>query len=93
MNNEQEQLGICHGALVVMNESRLAAQLCMKYPGNLSWHVKQGTEAKLRLFVNPMDMEALEMLQNVRKEFLLYYHSSDEIILSLEESLAAYSFS
>ena len=93
MNNEQEQLGICHGALVVMNESRLAAQLCMKYPGKLSWHVKRGMEAKLRLFVNPMDMEALEMLQNVRKEFLLFYHSSDEMILSLEESLAAYSFS
>jgi len=93
MNNEQDQLKICHDALVVINESRRVSQFIMDYPGNLSWSVKLGVEAKLRLFANPMDMAALQMLQNVRKELLKHYPSSDDLILSLEESLAAYSFS
>ena len=93
MDNEQEQLKICHDALVVINESRQVSQFIMDYPGNLSWSVKLGVEAKLRLFANPADMAALQMLQDVRKELIKYYPSSDEMILSLEESLAAYSFS
>jgi len=90
---EQEQLDVCHEALVLINESRSATKLCMEYPGNLSWHVKRGMEAKLRLFVNPMDMDALGMLRNVRKEMHMYYPSSDDTIISLDQSLAAYSFS
>ena len=93
MSNEQEQMRICHEALVVINESRSATQFCMKYSGSLSWHIKQGMEAKLRLFINPMDMQALKLLKNTRKEFLMNYPSTDEMILSLEESLAVYSFS
>jgi len=94
MSNEQDQLKICHDALVVINESRRVSQFIMDYLGNLSWSVKKlGVEAKLRLFENPMDMAALQILQNVRKELLKYYPSSDDLILSLEESLAAYSFS
>ena len=93
MNNEQDQLKICHDALVVINESRRVSQFIMDYPGNLSWSVKLGVEAKIRLFANPMDMAALQILQDVRKELIKYYPSSDEMIQSLEESLAAYSFS
>ncbi|KAL7540878.1 hypothetical protein ACHAXR_010680 [Thalassiosira sp. AJA248-18] len=91
--NEQEQLGMCHEALVVINECRPATRFCNAYPGNLSWHIKQGMEAKLRLFVNPMDMEAFGMLRNARRELLVYYPSSDCTLMSLDESLAAYSFS
>ena len=91
--NEHEQLGLCHQALVVLNESRAAAKSCFAHPGNLAWHVKRGLEAKLRLFVNPADMEALGMLGDVRTELLRYYPASDATVCSLEESLAAYSFS
>ena len=91
--NEQDQLHMCHEALVVVNESRSAAKFCMQHPGNLSWQIKQGIEAKLRLFVNPMDMEAHRMLRDARKELLVYYPYSDVTMKSLEESLAAYSFS
>ena len=91
--NEQEQLGLCRQALVVINESRSATKFCTEYPGNLSWHVKRGLEAKLRLFLNPTDMEALRMLGNVRKELLMYYPSSDDMMCWLDESLAVYSFS
>ena len=93
LNSEEEQLNLCHRALALIRESRGATQFCLDYSGSLSWHVKRGTEAKLRLFVNPMDMEALEMLQNVRKAMLLYYPPSDGLISSLDESLRTYSFS
>merc|ERR1712007_283752 len=52
--NEQDQLKICHDALVAINESRQVSQFIMDYPGNLSWSVKRGVEAKIRLFANPM---------------------------------------
>jgi hypothetical protein len=55
--------------------------------------VKRGKEAKLRLFVNPMDAEAMGMLRNVRDVMLMYYPPSDDLISSLDESLRAYSFS
>jgi hypothetical protein len=93
LRNEDEQLNICHRALVILNDRRQAAQLCFNYPGNLSWSIKQGIEAKLRLFVNPMDMEALQMLQDVRKTMLVFYPPTDDMITMLDESLAAYSFS
>ena len=86
-------MSLCHKALVVLNESRSATKFCMEYVGNLSWHIKRGTEAKLRLFVNPMDLEALGMLRNVKKEMLLHFESNDDMMLSLDESIAAYSFS
>lgn len=91
--NEEERMSLCHKALVVLNESRSATKFCMEYVGNLSWHIKRGTEAKLRLFVNPMDLEALGMLRNVKEEMLVFFPSNDDIILSLDESIAAYSFS
>jgi hypothetical protein len=93
LTSEEEQMDFCRRALALMRETRGATQFCSDYPGSLSWHVKRGTEAKLRLFVNPMDMEALEMLQNVRKTMLLYYPPSDDLVLSLDESLCTYSFS
>jgi hypothetical protein len=80
-------------ALALISESRGATRFCLDYPGSISWHVKRGTEAKLRLFANPMDMEALEMLRSVRMAMLLYYPSSDDLIMSLDESLRTYSFS
>lgn len=93
LRNEDELLNICHRALVILNDRRPAAQLCFNYPGNISWCIKQGIEAKLRLFVNPMDMEALEMLKNVRKTMLVFYPPTDDMITMLDESLASYSFS
>lgn len=76
----------------MIRESRHATRFCLDYPGSLSWYVKRGTEAKLRLFVNPMDMEALEMLRDVRKVMLVYYPPSADLISSLDESLRAYTF-
>ena len=93
LNSEEEQLSMCHMALALISESRGATRFCLDYPGSISWHVKRGTEAKLRLFANPMDMEALEMLRSVRMAMLLYYPSSDDLIMSLDESLRTYSFS
>ena len=91
--NEQEQIDICQQGLVVMNETRSATKFSMCYPGNLRWFVQRGVEAKLRLFVNPMDMEALGMLRDVREKLIMFYPSSDETVLLLEQSIAAYSFS
>lgn len=93
LRNEDEQLNICHTALVILYDRRPADRLCFNYPGNLSWLIKQGIEAKLRLFVNPMDMEALQLLQDVRKTMLVYYPPTDDMITMLNESLAAYPFS
>ena len=93
LNSEGEQLIFCHRALELLRESRQATRFCLDYPGSLSWHVKRGKEAKLRLFVNPMDAEAMGMLRNVRDVMLMYYPPSDDLISSLDESLRAYSFS
>ncbi|KAL3767401.1 hypothetical protein ACHAW5_007661 [Stephanodiscus triporus] len=93
LSSEGEQLNVCRMALALLDESRRATRYCLDYPGSLSWHVKRGTEAKLRLFSNPMDVEALETLQQVRKVMLVYYPPSDDLISSLDESLRAYSFS
>ena len=93
LRSEDEQLNICHRALVILNDRRPAAQLCFNYLGNISWSIKQGIEAKLRLFVNPMDMDALQMLQDVRKTMLVFYPPTNNMIAVLDESLAAYSFS
>ena len=91
--DEEEQLKVCQKALAVMNKSRKATRFCYDYAGNLSWFIKRGIEAKLRLFVNPMDLEALSILRDLRKDLLQYYPSSDEVISSLDESIRAYSFS
>jgi hypothetical protein len=93
LNSEGEQLDVCRRALALLRESRRATRFCLNYPGSLSWHVKRGTEAKLRLFVNPTDTEALGMLRNVRAVMLVYYPPTDYLISSLDESLRAYSFS
>ncbi|KAL7530461.1 hypothetical protein ACHAWF_003385 [Thalassiosira exigua] len=94
LSGQQEQLSLCSEALSVINQSRSATKFCYgQCPGYLSWHTKRGIEAKLRLFLNPMDMEALAMLQDVRKQLLLYYPPSDDVISSLDDSLRSYSFS
>ena len=92
--DEEEQLEICHQALSVLNKSRTSTKFCYDYEGSLSWLIKRGMEAKLRLFVNPMDMEALSILRDVRRDLIHYYPSTDEIVSSLDESIrASYSFS
>ncbi|KAL9186074.1 hypothetical protein ACHAXT_005312 [Thalassiosira profunda] len=91
--DEPEQLALCHEALVVINECRSATKFCFDHPGNLSWHIKRGVEAKLRMFANPADAEALGMLRNVRRELQKYYPPSDEMLSSLDETLSVYSFS
>jgi hypothetical protein len=40
-----------------------------------------------------MDMDALQMLQDVRKTMLVFYPPTNNMIAVLDESLAAYSFS
>lgn len=91
--DEEEQLNICHQALSVLNKSRAATKFCYDYDGSLAWLIKRGMEAKLRLFVNPMDMEALSILRDVRMDLMHYYPSTDEIVSSLDESICAYSYS
>jgi hypothetical protein len=91
--DEEEKLNICHQALSLLNQSRAAAKFCYEYEGSLILLIKKGTEAKLRLFVNPMDTEALSILRVVRRDLMLFYPPTDEIVSSLDESIRAYSYS
>ena len=91
--NEEDQLNTCHQALTVLKKSRDATKFCYDYEGNLLWLIKRGMEAKLRLFVNPVDFEALSLMRSVRRNLNHYYPSTDEIVSSLDESIRAYSYS
>jgi SET and MYND domain-containing protein len=87
----EEQLSLCHQALSVLNKSRMATKFCYDYEGSLAWLLKRGIEAKFRLFINPMDMEALSIMREVKRDLIRYYPSTDEIVLSLDESIRVYS--
>ena len=92
-SNEEEQLEMCNDALSLINESRDATEFSYDYEGSLTYLMKRGTEAKLRLFVNPTDFEALAILKDVKRDLMRYYPSSDEVLVSLDESIHSYSFS
>ena len=93
ISDEDEQLNICHQALSVLEKSRNATKFCYDYEGDLTWLIKRGMEAKLRLFVNPVDFDAIRLVQGVRRDLMHYYPSTDEIISSLDETIRAYSYS
>jgi SET and MYND domain-containing protein len=92
-SNEKEQLDMCNDALSLVFEAREATEFSYDYEGSLTCLMKRGTEAKLRLFVNPTDFEALAILRDVRRDLMCYYPSSDEVLVSLDESIRSYSFS
>jgi len=77
----------------VLEKSRNATKFCYDYEGDLTWLIKRGMEAKLRLFVNPVDFDAIRLVQGVRRDLMHYYPSTDEIISSLDETIRAYSYS
>ncbi|EJK45429.1 hypothetical protein THAOC_35957, partial [Thalassiosira oceanica] len=92
-SNEREQVQICQKALKMMSETLLASKQCLDYAGSLTWQIRMGTEAKFRLFVNPVDVDALSMLRNVKAELMKYFPPDDEMIVSLDQSLQSYSWS
>lgn len=86
-DNEQEQLSLCSRALEVISEIKTATEFCMRYPGSTRWHMRRGIEAKLRLFMNPGDTEAIEVLLDVKNTLSLYYPPDDALMCSLKESI------
>ena len=84
---------MCNYALSLVYEGRDATEFSYDYKGSLTFLMKRGTEAKLRLFVNPTDFEALAILRDVKRDLMRYYPSSDEVLVSLDESIHSYSFS
>jgi hypothetical protein len=79
-------------ALSAMNDSKAASKFCLDYPGSLQWTLQRGEEAKLRLYANPTDVEAWNLLKEVKSKMLKYYPPCDETIQSLDESLESYSW-
>lgn len=92
-SSEREQVQICQKALKMMSETQSASKLCVQYAGSLTWQIRRGTEAKYRLFVNPVDADALSVLRNVKAELMKYFPPDDEMIESLDQSLQSYSYS
>ena len=89
-SNEREQVQICRKALKMMSETQSASKLCLDYAGSLTWLIRIGTEAKYRLFVNPVDCDALSMLRNAKASLEKYFPPDDEMIVSLHQSLQSY---
>lgn len=91
ISDERERLDLIGEALTAMNESKTASKFCFDFPGSLQWALQRGEEAKLRLYSNPMDVEAWNTLNEVKLKLLDYYPRCDETILSLDETLHSYS--
>jgi SET and MYND domain-containing protein len=91
-NDERQQEKICIRALQVIDESR-SAMLCFKYAGGLKWYILEGIEAKLRLFINPNDIDAFYLLWDVKRYLSLFVDAdSDELVKSLDDSISTYSY-
>ena len=91
ITDEKERLDLIGEALAAIKESKPASKLCFDFPGSLQWTLQRGEEAKLRLYTNPMDVEAWNTLNEVKQKLLEYYPLCDETILSLDETLHSYS--
>jgi hypothetical protein len=92
ITDEGERVDLIGEALSAMNDSKAASKFCFDYPGSLQWTLQRGEEAKLRLYANPTDVEAWNLLKEVKSKMLKYYPPCDETIQSLDESLESYSW-
>jgi len=90
--DESERVETCRKALTVIQESRGAMEFCMNFPGNLRWSSHHlGVEAKMRLFVNPMDGNGVVILKKARNEMLKFYPPWDDFVKAMEKSIEVYS--
>eukprot|EP00804_Cyclotella_cryptica_P010767 CCRYP_005538-RA/>CCRYP_005538-RA protein AED:0.30 eAED:0.30 QI:578/1/1/1/0/0/2/90/496 len=87
--DERAQEEICIRALRIIEGTRSAMRSRFS---RLKWHMLQGVEAKLRLFVNYKDIDALNLLWDARRYFSLFVDpDSDDVMNSLDGSINNYS--
>jgi SET and MYND domain-containing protein len=91
-DSERMQEHTCIKALLVLNESIPALRACFNYPGSLKWRLIQVADAKLRLFVNPTDMDAYGLLWDAKRYLALFVPVHDELLASLDQSILDYTY-
>ncbi len=93
ITEEGERMDLVKEALTAISNSKSASKFCFDFPGSLQWILQGGEEAKLRLYANPNDVGAWNVLKEVKEKMLYYYPPCDETIMSLHESLESHAWS